>query len=120
MSLKRFIQSFGFAIKGLKTVWQQELNFKIQVVSALLVTALGFVLDIRPVEWLVQCLVIALVLSLELLNTSIESLCDHLHPDIHPQIARVKDLAAAAVFVASLGALCVAAIIYVPKVLQIV
>jgi diacylglycerol kinase len=38
-------------------------------------------------------------------NTAIEALADHLHPEIHPSIRIVKDCAAGAVLVASLGAL---------------
>jgi diacylglycerol kinase len=38
-----------------------------------------------------------------------ERLADHLHPEAHPGIRQVKDCAAAAVLVASVGALAVAA-----------
>jgi undecaprenol kinase len=41
-------------------------------------------------------------------NTAIEHLADHLHPEIHPHIRTVKDCAAAAVLIASLGAVAVA------------
>ena len=49
------------------------------------------------------------VLAAELFNTALEELTDHLHPGRHARIKIVKDVAAAAVLVASLGALCVAA-----------
>ena len=52
---------------------------------------------------------VALVLVVELLNTAIETLADHLSPELHPQIRIVKDCAAAAVFVSVVGALVVAA-----------
>jgi diacylglycerol kinase (ATP) len=48
------------------------------------------------------------VLAAELLNTAVEHLADHLHPELHPHIKAVKDCAAAAVLIASLGALAVA------------
>jgi diacylglycerol kinase (ATP) len=43
---------------------------------------------------------IILLLVVELLNTAIEKLCDHLSPAVSPQIKVVKDLGSAAVFVA--------------------
>ena len=49
------------------------------------------------------------VLAAELMNTAIEALADHLHPDQHPRIRVVKDCAAAAVLVAALAAMGVAA-----------
>jgi diacylglycerol kinase (ATP) len=44
--------------------------------------------------------VLLLVLAVELLNTAVEKLCDHLAPEQHPAIGRVKDLGSAAVFCA--------------------
>jgi len=41
--------------------------------------------------------VILLVLAVELLNTAIEKLCDHLHPQHDLRIGQVKDLGSAAV-----------------------
>lgn len=41
--------------------------------------------------------VLLAVLAVEFLNTAVEKLCDHLHPDHHPAIGRVKDLGSAAV-----------------------
>jgi diacylglycerol kinase len=42
------------------------------------------------------------------MNTALEELADHLNPEEHPRIRRVKDCAAGAVLVAVLGALGVA------------
>jgi len=45
---------------------------------------------------LIGCLLA--VLAVELLNTSIEKLCDHTTPQIDPAIKAVKDMGSAAVF----------------------
>lgn len=45
---------------------------------------------------------LVLTLTVELLNTAIEKLCDHLHPGRHPMIGTVKDLGSAAVLCALL------------------
>ena len=67
-------------------------------------------LKLRPSwGWWALCgLASAGVIAAELLNTAIEQLADHLHPELHPSIRLVKDCAAAAVLVAVLGALGVA------------
>ncbi|MGH8296201.1 MAG: diacylglycerol kinase [Steroidobacteraceae bacterium] len=44
-----------------------------------------------------------------MLNTAIETLADHLSPELDPQIRIVKDCAAASVLIAVGGALAVAA-----------
>ena len=48
-------------------------------------------------EWVALVGTLMLVLIVELLNTAVERLCDHLHPGRHPAIGAVKDLGAAAV-----------------------
>lgn len=43
---------------------------------------------------------LAIVLAVELLNTAIEKLCDHVCPQHHPTIGLVKDMGSAAVMFA--------------------
>ncbi|MDR7036827.1 diacylglycerol kinase (ATP) [Methylobacterium sp. BE186] len=59
--------------------------------------------------WVRVALVASLLLMLaaEFLNTAIEKLCDHLHPDRHPRIGAVKDLASAGTFLAQVIAILV-------------
>jgi diacylglycerol kinase (ATP) len=50
---------------------------------------------------------VGLVLALELVNSALERLIDHLHPGAAPEIAAVKDIAAGAVLLASAAAVVV-------------
>ena len=98
----------GFAIRGFGHALGHERSVQIQVVAAVVVLLALF--GFRPSwGWWALCgLACAGVLTAELLNTAIEALADHLHPELHPRIRLVKDCAAAAVLVAVLGALGVA------------
>ena len=51
--------------------------------------------------WAIFALLIGSILAAELVNTAIEELLDHIHPEIHPVIGRAKDLAAGAVLTLS-------------------
>ena len=100
-----FRARLGYALEGIAAVWRSEHSFRTQcaiAVAAIIVTAL-----LRP-GWVwaaVVALAIALVLAFELMNSALETIIDHLHPGIAPQVKRAKDAAAGAVLVASLGAL---------------
>ena len=63
-----------------------------------------FLIFLKPEP--VWCALVALcmgcVLSAEMMNTALESFVDHLHPDLHPMVARAKDCAAGAVLVMSM------------------
>lgn len=68
----------------------------------------GALLRLSPLAWAVLALAIGLVLTAELLNTALEGLVDLVSPQDHPLAKEAKDVAAAAVLVASLAALAVA------------
>ena len=59
-------------------------------------------------------LLIVFVLSLELINSILERFVDVFKPRIHPMVEEIKDLMAGAVLIASLGALLVGLLIFVP------
>ncbi|MNY66215.1 Undecaprenol kinase [compost metagenome] len=56
-----------------------------------------------------------LVFVCELFNTALEALADFASPGKHPQIKKVKDLAAAAVLLSAISALITGIIIFLPK-----
>jgi undecaprenol kinase len=99
----------GFALAGVMHGLRTERSVRFEVVVLVLVVAALAVLRPEPVWWAAAALASAGVLAAELLNTAIETLADHLSPETHPQVRVVKDCAAAAVFVAVVGALAVAA-----------
>jgi diacylglycerol kinase (ATP) len=70
----------------------------------LLVVALPLAWIITADSWRYAVLIgsVLVVLAVELLNTAIEKLCDHLHSDRHDSIGYVKDLGSAAVLMSLL------------------
>ena len=98
----------GFALSGLMHGLRRERSVRFEVVVLVLVFAALAVLRPEPIWWAAAALASAAVLAAELLNTAIETLADHLSPEVHPEIRAVKDCAAAAVFVCVVGALVVA------------
>jgi len=109
------LKSVGWAFKGALFLVRTEASIKIQLFIAIAVTIAGFYFEISRTEWLFQVAMIGLVMSIEGVNTSIEYIADFIHPELHASIGRIKDVAAGAVFIASISAVIVAAIIYYPK-----
>lgn len=111
------LKSVGYAFKGMVILFKTEASIKIQLVLAALATMAGFYFSISTTEWLMQITMIGLVMSIEGVNTAIEYIADFIHPEHHHKIGRIKDVAAGAVFIASIIAVIVAGIIYLPKML---
>ena len=109
MKGRPFPYRLGYAIGGLRECWRSEANFRIQIVLAVLAFLALAVIRPAPVWWALVGLVSMLVLALEAINSAFERLIDHLHPEIHPGIGLIKDLAAGGVLLISIGSLIVAA-----------
>jgi len=109
------IKSVGYAFKGMLHLLKTEASIKVQFSVAIIVTCLGFYFQISSLEWLMQIFAICLVMSIEGVNTAVEKIADFIHPEHHTKIGIIKDIAAGAVFFASLGAIATGCIIYIPK-----
>ncbi|WP_298494005.1 diacylglycerol kinase family protein [uncultured Algibacter sp.] len=110
------LKSVGYAFKGAVLLLKTEASIKIQFFIALIVTAAGFYFNISTIEWIVQILAIGLVMSVEGINTAIEEIANFIHPERHYKIGLIKDIAAGAVFIASVFASIIGLIIYLPKI----
>ncbi|MEJ1962023.1 MAG: diacylglycerol kinase [Gammaproteobacteria bacterium] len=93
-----------FACAGLVHGARSERSLQLQLIAFGVMLIALTVLRPEPVWWALVVGSSALVIAAEMFNTAIEALADHLHPEIHPSIRIVKDCAAGAVLVASLGA----------------
>ncbi|PIU79233.1 MAG: diacylglycerol kinase [Candidatus Moranbacteria bacterium CG_4_10_14_3_um_filter_44_15] len=113
-NLKKFVKSFRCAFRGLKYVLKNEQNFQMELLIGIFIVILMFVFDIRDWQKVALFLVIFSVLAVELINTILERVVDILKPRVHPYAQLIKDIMAAAVLIASLGAIVIGAIIFYP------
>lgn len=118
---KRFLESLFHALMGVKTVIQEERNMAFHVSFSVLTIIVSFVLKISAIEWLFILVSIFLVLITEIINTSFENLVDLVTNHQYHEIAKkVKDMAASSVLLAALLALLIGAIIFIPKIWQLI
>lgn len=114
-SLKKRIKSFSYAFAGLK-VLREEHNSWIHAVAAVLAVAMGFLFRISPMEWIAVVIVIGMVLSAEILNSSLERTADFVKAERDDRKRDIKDLGAAAVLVCAIAAAVIGIIIFLPKI----
>ena len=108
------IKSFSHAFYGIRTVIIDEPNAKIHMLAAVVVVALGFIFKISRIEWIMIIVCVVSVFAAEMINTSIENICDAISHKENPYIKKAKDIAAGAVLVISLGALVIGILIFYP------
>lgn len=105
MRLKKNLQSYRFAIKGIRYLIRFENNFRIQLICAFLVIAIGIIYQIPILAWTVFIVLIGVVLMAEAFNTALEKLADKIEPGYDKEIGAIKDIAAGAVLLISAAAL---------------
>lgn len=111
-------EKFARAFRGLFAAIKEELSLKIHLAAFAAVSILCIYLEISLTEYALVLLFSSMVISLELINTALEKLCDRLHPERHKAIAFVKDVSAAGVLVAAAGAFIFACIFLLPKLFE--
>ena len=86
--------------RGLIAAARSEQAFREELIALVFAVPLAFVIAAEAWKRLALIGVILLLMAVELLNTAIEKLSDHVTPAHHPDIGRIKDMSSAAVGVA--------------------
>ena len=118
-SLVRFHKSLADAARGIKFVFTNESNFRVQLLVGGLAGFFTWALRIHRTESLVVYSLIVLVLILELLNSAVEKLLDILKPRREYQVQVTKDIMAGVVLCATVGAVLIGSIIFLPAVVEL-
>ena len=114
------VSSLEFALTGILTAFKEERNMRKHAVTALVVILAGFVFQVSRIEWLFLLMSIFLVVAFEIINSAIENVVDlasHYHFSMLPK--KAKDMAAGAVLVVSLLAAVIGALIFIPRIWDI-
>ncbi len=117
--IKKRIQSFSYAIKGIFSALHSEANMRIHIFMMCAVIFTGALLDISLHEWIACLICFGMVITAEMFNTAIECIVDLVSPNTHPLAGRAKDIAAGAVLVTAIMAAGVGICIFLPKVLAL-
>lgn len=118
MNNKNIPRSFKYAIQGFKIAFLNEFKIRLHFAIVVVVVTGGLLLNLSILEWISVVISMGIVLITELINTSIETLSDTLHPDVSEGIKNTKDIAASAVLIASTTALIIGLIVFIPYLFQ--
>ena len=114
------LKSFYYAFQGIKVNILTERNLAIHFLVMLLVIVFGFICNISITEWLICILLFGFVITLELMNTAIETAIDICMPQINPKAKLAKDTSAGAVLIVAIVAVVIGIIIFGPKILDLI
>ncbi len=97
--LTRLINATKYSRDGIARAWKTEEAFRQELILAVILTPVAFVLPVSLPLRLLCILSIAFVLVTELLNSAVEAAIDRIGPEIHPLSKFAKDAGSAAVLI---------------------
>ena len=111
MRFDRLIDSFNYALEGLVHTFKTQRNMKVHFAIAFLVLLASLFIEISKFELIIIFFSITLVIALELINTAIEVIIDMIAVEYRYRAKISKNIAAAAVLMASINAIVIAYLI---------
>lgn len=117
--MKRHYLSFKNAYGGLILAFKTQPNYKIHFLLSFLAIIGAWFFHVSYNEFLIIILFIFLGMTIEMVNTAVEATCDAIDRNHRDDIKIAKDVSAAAMLIFSIGALVVACIIFIPKILLV-
>lgn len=116
-TLRKHHISFGHAFRGLIWAIKTQPNFRIHFLLTFLAICIGFYVGLNPYEWVLIVFTIFWGLATELANTAFEAICDLITKEWRQEVRIAKDVAAAMMLTVAIGAVLVACLILLPKIL---
>ena len=110
--IRRFGRGFVYAWNGIRAAVQQERNFRFHLCAACYALAACALAELQAAEWCIVIVCIAAVLGMELMNSAVERAVDKPDTTHWWSAGAAKDMAAGAVMVTALGAVCVAVCLF--------
>ncbi|MFY7899916.1 MAG: diacylglycerol kinase [Chitinophagaceae bacterium] len=120
MQKQPFNRSITTACKGLRVFFRMERNGKVQLTIAVVTTIAAVIFETSIIEMMLLIGCYALVMSLEMINTAIEEICNIIQPNYHPSIKVIKDVAAAAVMCSSIASILIGCMMFIPKIINLI
>lgn len=112
MRTRSLAESLQLAARGIVHGLRTQRNLRIHLAVAVLVLLFALSFELTRAELAVLLLAVGLVISMELLNTAVESVVDLATREYHPLAATAKNVAAGAVLVAAVVAAAVGYVLF--------
>ena len=117
-TIRRHHISFLNAFNGIVWAFKTQPNFRVHTLLAVSAILLGIILNISHLEMTIIVLTIIFGLGVEMVNTSIEAMTDLITTEWKLQAKIAKDVAAGMMLLTAFGAVIVAYLIFIPKLLH--
>ena len=107
------------SVNGIRWYAKDGKSIILYVFGVVLEVLMGIVYHISGLEWTLLVCMLTLILSVELINTAIEAVCDLITKDYNIKIKIAKDCGSAATFVVFCATVAISLVIFIPKIIAL-
>jgi diacylglycerol kinase (ATP) len=118
MDFKKFKKSFGFALSGIDYALNSDQNLVMHFIISFLVIIASILLDVSSFEMAILGVTILMVITTEMLNTSIEKAVDLVTKEHRMDAKIAKDVASGMVLITAIGSVIIGVLIFLPHILK--
>lgn len=119
MDFKKLKKSFGYALSGIDYAINNDQNLVVHFIVAFLVIIASILLGITAFEMAILGITILVVITTEMLNTSIEKVIDLVTKEHRTDAKHAKDVASGMVLITAIGSVIIGILIFLPHILKL-
>lgn len=119
LNSKSIMNVIKYSLNGIKVYIEDGKSFIIYSFCALLEIICGFLFKVNGLEWILIICMLGVILSVEVLNTAIENVCDAITKEYNPYIKAAKDCGSGATFIIFIVMCFLNVIIFLPKIIAL-
>lgn len=111
---KKVKQKWLYSLVGLWIAFKEEKSLWAYLLLVPVLIGLGVWLKLSYEKWAIVSIAVFLVFTIEIINTALEAAVDTISFQYNVKVKKIKDIAAGATLIITLGALAAILLIYVP------
>lgn len=117
ITVKSIFNVFKYSFNGLRCYAKDGKSVILYIICCMAEVIVALLVGISPIEWIILIFMMLATLSMELMNTALEAICDLVCKEYNDFIKLSKDCASAATFVLSSATLILSLVMYIPKII---
>lgn len=117
--VKDVLHKFKYSFQGFIYCYTHETSFIFETIGIVAIIVCGIIFKITFMQWIFALISMLLIMEIEFLNTAIEATVDLVTQEYHPLAKVAKDCGSAATCMATIMAIIVNAIIFLPYIISL-
>ena len=118
INTKKLIKSFSYAFEGINYALNHDQNLVIHFITAFLVILASIFFRVNSFEMGILGVMIILVITTEMINTTMEKMVDLITKEHRVEAKIAKDVSSGMVLITALGSVVVGLLIFIPHILK--